>query len=48
MNSEIAWTYLINFLSGEFQSHSEAAYLAFKLAEKAGKVDCTPPISNKL
>ncbi len=47
MNSQIAWSYLVNFLSGEFQTHSEAAYLAFKFAEKAGKVDSNPPVKHK-
>ena len=47
MNSQIAWTYLVNFLSGEFQTHSEAAFFALKTVETAGKVDITPPVNHK-
>lgn len=48
MNSDIAWSYLVNFLSGEFQSQAEAEFFALKTAENVGIVDSTPPISNKL
>ena len=48
MNSQIAWAYLVNFLSGEFRTHSEAAYLAFRIASNSGVVDYTPPVGHKL
>jgi hypothetical protein len=48
MNSQIAWSYLVNFLSGEFQSQAEAEFFALKTAENVGKVDINPPVTNKL
>lgn len=38
MNSNIAWSYLVNFLYGNYRMPSEASMLAARIAHNVGTV----------